>query len=255
MNLGNPQTSLKKSPLLPLPPKELVGRVSGSEDITQFAELGAMTLDNWARALNSINKTFNDFQNIVDFGCGCGRVLRHLRPNLRSDQNLIGMDVDAEAIEWVSNSYPTITAIALDLMPPSSLADSSIDLIVNQSVFTHLPEDVQYAWLTDLHRILKPGGIAVISFHGRKVWREYCRDLIAANRGDEAVVQSESYYKRGFYYVQGRTSLEIDLPEYYGSAFHAINYIEECWSKYFKIQSWLPVASLNHQDILVLERN
>ena len=34
------------------------------------------------------------------------------------------------------------------------------------SVFTHLPEEMQFKWLDDLFRITKPGGYAIMTFHG-----------------------------------------------------------------------------------------
>jgi SAM-dependent methyltransferase len=240
--------------LFPLPPGELVGRVSGSAELNQFALSGRRTMQEWAEALQVTGKKFEDFPRIVDFGCGCGRVLRHLRPNLGRHQELLGVDVDAEAIAWVSQAYPGIKAEVLNLLPPSSIDSDSIDLIVNQSVFTHLPEDVQLAWLAELWRILRPGGIAVLSFHGRKVWREFCASLATNEREQEIPVLTSRFLRRGFFYVQGRSLQETALPEYYGSAFHTIAYIEEEWLRYFKLRAWLPVASLGHQDILVLEK-
>jgi SAM-dependent methyltransferase len=207
----------------------------------------------WANALQTVGKSFGDFQRIVDFGCGCGRVLRHLKPNLDAKQVLIGVDVDGEAIDWINKNYLDINGVHLGLLPPSGIETNSIDLVVNQSVFTHLPEDVQFAWLAELHRILKPGGIAILSFHGRKVWGGFCDSLIRGGRANEVAILSERFERRGFYYIQGRSELEGDLPEYYGSSFHTIAYIEQEWGRYFRLKAWLPVASLGHQDIIVLE--
>jgi hypothetical protein len=44
------------------------------------------------------------------------------------------------------------------------------------------------------------------------------------------------------------------FPEYYGSAFHAIDYIARRWTKLFKIRAWVPGLALSYQDSLVLEK-
>ena len=51
--------------------------------------------------------------------------------------------------------------------------DKSVNLVLCHSVFTHLPEDTQFLWLSELYRILDDDGIAVISFHGNKVIQGY----------------------------------------------------------------------------------
>jgi SAM-dependent methyltransferase len=246
---------LNKAPLLPLPPSALVGRVTGQEDLGAFEASGEQTLREWGHALKAIGKTFSDFENIVDFGCGCGRVARHLRPNLRSDQELYAVDVDGDAIAWIQNNYHSIKALKLDLLPPSPLLERSIDLVVNHSVFTHLPEDVQFAWLSELHRVLKDKGIAVLTFHGSKAWNIYINLRVASGNNTRDIdALKERFIRRGFYYVQGRGLLEQELPEYYGSAFHTMGYIEAEWFRYFRCLVWLPAAALNLQDIIVLEK-
>lgn len=245
---------LSQEALLPLPPRELVARVSGSPEIDQFEASGAQTVREWSDSLRAVGKTFKDFNRIADFGCGCGRVLRHLRPKLDAHQELIGLDVDSEAIAWIREAYPTIRAESLNQLPPANIEGGSIDLIVNHSVFTHLPEDVQFAWLAELHRMLRPGGVAVLTFHGRKVWTDFCASLVNRNRSDVVPVFTERFNRCGFFYLKGRNELEQALPEYYGSAFHTISYIEAEWLRYFKLRAWLPVRALAHQDIVVLEK-
>lgn len=55
-----------------MPPVELIERVTGSTDSDWFDKSGSITVDEWSRALASIGKKFNDFDTIIDYGCGCG---------------------------------------------------------------------------------------------------------------------------------------------------------------------------------------
>jgi SAM-dependent methyltransferase len=240
--------------LMPLPPNSLMARVAGSPDAAAFSASGERTFKEWSRALTVTGKTFHDFQRILDFGCGCGRVLRHLRPALRSMQDLFGADVDKEAIDWVNANCPGVTGVHLNLLPPSPFETASIDLLVNQSVFTHLPEDVQFAWLGELHRIMKSGGILVLSFHGRRSWGYFTKRLASVGSDHPIQHMTDRYNRRGFFYSQGRNEFELALPEYYGSAFHTISYIEDEWFRFFRCIAWLPGFSLDNQDVLVLQK-
>ncbi|QNE33169.1 class I SAM-dependent methyltransferase [Sphingomonas sp. NBWT7] len=237
-----------------LPPKSLIGRVTGKEDIAWFRESGAFTVNDWRRALLSIGRDYPDFSAIFDFGCGCGRTLRHLRPSLSDRQQLFAADVDAEAIDWVSANIPDVIAHIISEERPIPLADSSIDLVVNHSVFTHLPENLQFYWLDQLYRIMRPGGIAVLTVHGRKVWKDFQRNMVNAGRIDDLLRITPKFERQGFYYQPQRTSWEMALPEYYGATFHTIDYIVQHWEGGYKLLAWLPMAALAHQDIVVLQR-
>ena len=48
-------------------------------------------------------------------------------------------------------------------MPPLPFDDGFFDFVFSISVFTHIPEDMQFAWLSELRRVLKVGGTALLS--------------------------------------------------------------------------------------------
>jgi hypothetical protein len=129
-----------------------------------------------------------------------------------------------------------------------------VDLVLCHSVFTHLPEDVQFAWLDELARILVPGGILIASTHGVKPASEYQSMLLSMNLNEYAQLFSTQLRDRGFFHALGKTGFETALPDYYGSAFHDIRYIAEKWQKDFRILAWLPMFALDHQDVIVMTR-
>jgi len=47
--------------------------------------------------------------------------------------------------------------------------DGFFDLIFSVSIFTHLPEKMQIAWLEELRRASKPGALVLSSVHG-ELW-------------------------------------------------------------------------------------
>jgi trans-aconitate methyltransferase len=234
----------------PIPPAALRARVAGTEDERWFDVSGQLTVDEWVQALHCFNVNINQFSVVADFGCGCGRALRHLEARLEPRQRLIGMDVDHEAIEWVAANYPGITTFALPNEPPSPLEAASVDLVVSHSVFTHLPEHLQFLWLNELARILKPKGVLIASIHGAKLIDEFAPSLGSDSQSFLAEING-----RGFAYHQAKTVAEAHLPEYYGLAFHTIGYIDKYWTTLFELKAWLPKFALSLQDILVLRKN
>jgi len=240
---------------IPIPPENLRTRVTGSKDEKWFLESGGKTLDEWERALRALNFEIKDFNTIVDFGCGCGRALRHLAQRIENNQRLIGLDTDAEAIKWINANIPSVKAYALKDRPPcKSIATGSINLVLSHSVFTHLPEDIQFEWLGELHRILADDGIAVVSFHGDKAIQDYYDSIIISGHDENAQCFMRDIQEKGFVYGKFKNEFEADLVEYYGSAFHDISYIEENWGKLFEIRAWFQSFALGFQDVLVLSK-
>ncbi len=105
-------------------------------------------------------KTWASFTSILDFGCGCGRVTRFLPRGL----DVTGLDIDGEAIGWCRQNLSSIAKFDVNNPePPLDDSDETFDLIFCVSVFTHLPLEMERAWLRELKRVLKPGGWLLIS--------------------------------------------------------------------------------------------
>ena len=101
---------------------------------------------------------------LLDFGCGCGRVIRHWES--RSD--LHGCDHDAEAIRWCREHLAFASFERHGLEPPLPYPDQRFGAVTAISVFTHLPEEAQAAWRDELRRVLAPGGLLVLTTHGER---------------------------------------------------------------------------------------
>lgn len=106
--------------------------------------------------------------SILEWGCGPGRVIRHLPRLLGARVNrLTGIDYNSESIEYCRKNLKGIEFITNELGPPTGFDNSTFDVIYAISVFTHLSEDMHYAWVKEMKRILKPGGIFIATFHGK----------------------------------------------------------------------------------------
>ena len=223
---------------LPVPPSDLRARVTGTPDEEWFISSGICTVNEWKKALASLGMGLSDFNTVVDYGCGCGRALRQLLPKLYNNQRLIGIDTDVEAIKWINENISDVEAYELNANPPcSAIDDHSVNLVLCHSVFTHLPEDVQFAWLSELARILVDGGVAIISIHGINTIYHNFINIQSTGNKKGAYRYLKTMQNDGFLYNKGKGEFETELVDYYGSTFHDIVYVLESWTSNFEVMA------------------
>jgi SAM-dependent methyltransferase len=158
--VGYADSALSRTPEQ-LPPADLAGRV-GRADL--FEELGRLARADIVEVLPE-GWSFAG-KRVLDFGCGPGRVLRQFLPEAEVAE-FLACDIHAESVAWVDRtmSPPVQRIFRCDESPPLPLEDTSLDLILAISVFTHLAGDWS-AWLLEMHRLLRPGGLLLATFLG-----------------------------------------------------------------------------------------
>jgi SAM-dependent methyltransferase len=226
----------------PIPPERLQRRVVGTH-VPAFVDVGARSINDLNAALAAnFNRTIPEFSNILDFGCGCGRVLRSVATTY-SRLSLTGCDIDAEAIAWCCTHYRRFaTFITLPHLPPSSLPTAQFDLVYAISIFTHLPEQMQFQWLSELHRITSPGAVILLTVHGENYLRLFPQ-----------TTQNIAQQNGGFFYNDDANSTD-GLPRFYKNAYHTSDYIKNRWNDFFEVVDYRRLAMEGHQDIVVCKR-
>jgi SAM-dependent methyltransferase len=152
----------------PLPPRRLRLLVDGrSADADRFLRIGGAMFDSIHDAAAGMGAQVEEMQSVLDFGCGSGRVARHW--SSVEGPELHGCDYNPELVAWCAANLPFMVARRNALAPPTPYRESSFDLIYALSVFSHLTEPLQRAWVTELRRLLRPGGLLLISVLGHHV--------------------------------------------------------------------------------------
>ena len=106
-----------------------------------------------------------DVSRLLDFGCGVGGSLPHLRKEF-PDAELIGADVSRKSLEIAERRYPGLAKlVALSETGAMPLPEASVDLVFSACVFHHIPEAEHTRILCDLHRVTKPGGSLFLFEH------------------------------------------------------------------------------------------
>jgi SAM-dependent methyltransferase len=151
---------------LPLPPTKLIVLVAGTPEPEWFLESGALAARSIRSALAKAGAELERMGSILDFGCGCGRVLRqwaHL-----DGPEVWGTDYNERLVAWSRENLPFARVGQNALEPPLPHEDEQFDLVYALSVFTHLPEPLQHAWMAELRRVVRPGGFILFTAHGRR---------------------------------------------------------------------------------------
>lgn len=121
-----------------------------------------------ARKLVDLFKQHIDLKNknILDWGCGPARILRHLPELVGNGCAYYGTDYNARTIDWCTKNLPEINFNANTLEAKLPYEDNFFHVIYGISIFTHLSEELHHQWYAELFRILKPGGIMMLTTQG-----------------------------------------------------------------------------------------
>ncbi len=159
---------------IPLPPQDLTICFGGGD----FVQGGQMLLDHLVRHAN-----LKPHERVLDVGCGAGRGAFALASYLNAEGSYLGFDTYPFGVDWCrenitplrpnfrfelvdvySGVYNPFSAVkASELRFPCD--DASFDVVVLNSVFTHmLPEDMAH-YLEEISRVLSPGGRMFATFY------------------------------------------------------------------------------------------
>lgn len=222
---------------IPVPPPDLRARVHGAEELSAFHHIGKVVALDLESTIKSINFKLDESSHILDFGCGCGRIITWFQ-DLYPNSKFYGTDIDGEAITWCQeNLSDRGDFLVNEAMPSLPYSDQFFDLVYSISIFTHLPEEMQFAWLRELQRVCKPGAYLLLTVHGEH--------LFPAN-SESAKAEFDN---QGFYYWIEKYS--NGLPEFYQTSFHTEAYIRDRWSDFFEIEKIVTKGIANHQDLII----
>lgn len=132
----------------------------GNQFLRQFIDLGGLTR--------------ND--DVLDLGCGIGRVAIPLTKFLDKDSVYYGIDIVDDLVVWCRNNitarYPNFTFSAINVLNREynmsrvldsspvgiPLGDESVDFVIATSLFTHLLEEEHAIYVREIQRVLRAGG-------------------------------------------------------------------------------------------------
>lgn len=96
--------------------------------------------------------------DLLEIGCGEGRGISLLSSCCR---RYVALDKITETIEHLSCIYKNVEFINATIPPMKQIGDNTFDTVVSFQVIEHIKNDRMF--LEEIHRVLKPGGKALIT--------------------------------------------------------------------------------------------
>lgn len=227
-----------------LPDADRRFRVIGNRDPHGFLRLGATDAYRIAEAYHRYaGKPLAQAGSVLDWGVGCGRVARHLAPLL--GDRFFGCDIDADNVRWCAKSLVgNYTSSKLE--PPLPFGDSSFDVVYGIFVFTHLRAEWELRWLKELNRVLKPGGVMLVTVHGQTAIDFAQLDPLSYKALQDRVG------KEGLAVTSSNNQLDgfVEHPEEYVNVFHSHGHIQQVWGRYFNQLEILPGYIFTHDLVI-----
>jgi SAM-dependent methyltransferase len=226
---------------VPLPPPALRARVGLGSSRREFVDVGS-------RAAASILSAFDEaapgpadeadsrghWGRWLDFGCGCGRVARFLIDSRRI-QRLSGVDVDRPAVSWCRRHLPGDFAVSPE-RPPLAFEAGAFDVVCAVSVFTHMSESAQDAWVEELCRVLRDGGMLIATTLSPELtW----------TRPDLTPAQHTVLRDTGFLYAPASDRFNDN------AAFQTIDSQRSRWGKLFALEWSRPFGLVGYLDLSI----
>lgn len=200
---------------------------------------------------------------VLDFGCGWGRIIRFFLKDIEPEK-LLGIDHSEEVIRASENTNRWCRFMLIEPNAPTSLPEESFDLIYLYSVFSHLPEEMHWAWLKEFHRLLRPGGMLIATTRARD-YIQFCQSL----RDDPELNRKPDWLKRS-----AKTFLDMEATlsayddgqfcyaslggegrwSYWGEACIPRRYVEKRWKEIFDVCEYIDDPKACPQNVIVVRK-
>ena len=141
----------------------------------RFWEMGREDLD---RLLGAVDVALEPGWLVVEIGCGVGRLTRVISGRVSSVKAL---DVSSEMLAIAQNENSALGDVEWihgDGVSLAGVGDGVADAVVSHVVFQHIPDpQITLAYIRDVGRVLKPGGVAALHLSNDKQVHEQKQPL------------------------------------------------------------------------------
>jgi SAM-dependent methyltransferase len=191
---------------------------------------------------------------VLDFGCSSGRVVRVLQAAF-PELEWHGCDPQPAPIGWARKHLPGIDWCVSPQRPPLPYQDAHFDAVYAISIWSHFGQHAARDWLAEMHRVIRPGGHLLLTFHGMQSIAYYVAQNGRTRR--ESIQVAADLYRDGFWFRQQFDSVNGDhgiRNHEWGTMFITVEWLlNEALPKWSAVD-YGPGRAEGNQDVLVLER-
>lgn len=212
-------------------------------------------LIDWLKIRLALEKYDVRANRVMEMGAATGRVLRHIWSQGRFAE-VWGSDLNYRHVRWINEFLdPSIRCFHNHALPHLPIADSRLDLFCAFSVFTHI-DTFETAWIAETFRVLRPGGMAYVTFQTEHTWDELKR--LDPDDRRLAVLRKTTWFRNEM--IQGPLPGERIVARhslvgpYRGMVFHDTAHIRKNWGRYFEILELIPMYHGMDQTVAIMRR-
>jgi SAM-dependent methyltransferase len=192
---------------------------------------------------------------VLDFGCGWGRLTRFFARDVSSGA-LYGCDPVEDILEVARRLRVPAVLARCEFVPERLPFEQRFDLVFSFSVFTHISEAAHEASLRAIHASLSPGGVLIVTVRSPAylAHSEAMHPLRASLGPDPLAALAEPRY------LFAPHAARPDHPQYdggemtYGETVISLAYVRERWAPLFELVDVNLLSEDLHQVMLTLRR-
>lgn len=112
------------------------------------------------------SECISDGMNVLDFGCGTGRIIGQVSEIVQLGDRSVGYDIKPDAIAKARRRFPELRFETNEVDKPLPEQDESFDAIFASEVIEHI-HNTEFIF-TEFRRVLRPGGLLCLTvpYHG-----------------------------------------------------------------------------------------
>jgi SAM-dependent methyltransferase len=212
-------------------------------------------LVDWLKMRAALHRHGLEPKSVLEMGAATGRVLRHLAAQAQFPE-LWAFDINHRHVRWISRYLDQrIRAFHNSALPHLPIADGRLDFVCAFSVFTHI-DTFETAWIAELFRILRPGGLGYITFQTEHTWQ-----AIAAAPPDDhrhAILKQASWFRPEMLKqplpAERLIIRHSEIGPYRGMGFHHSDYLARLWAPWFELLELRPLDHGRDQTVAIFRR-
>jgi SAM-dependent methyltransferase len=213
--------------------------------IKQYMSVGRSALEVICRAMIAAHKP--DIRSVLDLPCGAGRVTRHLAAFF-PDAELYVADLDKAGAQFAAANF---RAVVIDTAANfSTQPGREFDLIFVGSLVTHFDRPMFTAALKWFSQALAPGGILIVTTHGRRA--DFIETNVHHHLGSRWTGVRETWAHSGFAFAETEQRSSISYGFSFTRPFWVVGAAETLPG--MRILGYQEAAWGDHQDVLSLQR-
>lgn len=155
---------------------------SQSEEVVQHT-------GRWSAAQVQAALAIGDGDDVLELGCGIGRIGRELAPECRS---WTGVDISENMIDFAGHRLSGLDNVTFHKLHRTSLdmlEDDSVDKAYSIAVFCHMDKEDLYLYMQELNRVVRPGGTIFVETWNLAHpvgWRRWAYEPLVWSRADHS---------------------------------------------------------------------